>query len=171
MWFRDCHCIVVLAGENPFSFHRENLLRINLVTLTDEGFTSLLLRWANLSIRVQRIRTQSLNFSGPKRKRKPRWDTTYLLFFRGSFAVRFSLLMTSFQSFFWSFFAFSSLFALRLIFAFLLMHCLFLFRVPLFWRPFGVLSNFLVRFSRFALHLLLLAFFGRTVSFYPAYLH
>ena len=57
MWFRDCHCIVVLAGENPFSFHRENLLRINLVTLTDEGFTSLLLRWANLWIRVQRIRT------------------------------------------------------------------------------------------------------------------
>ena len=32
----QCDCIVAFAGENPFSFHRENLLRINLVTLTDE---------------------------------------------------------------------------------------------------------------------------------------
>ena len=32
--------IVVFAGENPFSFHRETLFRINLVTLADEGFTS-----------------------------------------------------------------------------------------------------------------------------------
>ena len=33
---------------------------------------------------------------------------------------------------------------------------------------FGVLSNFLARFSRLALRLLLLAFFGRSVSFFPA---
>ena len=32
----QCDYIVAFAGENPFSFHRENLLRINLVTLTDE---------------------------------------------------------------------------------------------------------------------------------------
>ena len=70
MWFRDCHCIVVLAGENPFSFHRENLLRINLVTLTDEGS---LLRWANLWIRVQRIRTVS-----------PRASTLYWVFKKGN---------------------------------------------------------------------------------------
>ena len=32
--------IVAFAGENPFLFQRKNLLKINLVTLTDEGFTS-----------------------------------------------------------------------------------------------------------------------------------
>ena len=51
--------IVAFAGENPFSFHRENLLRINLVTLTDEGFTSRLLRRTSLWIRVRKIRTAS----------------------------------------------------------------------------------------------------------------
>ena len=35
----------------------------------------------------------------------------------------------------------------------------------------GVLSNFLARFSRLALRILLLAFCGRSVSFYPAYSH
>ena len=34
---------------------------------------------------------------------------------------------------------------------------------------FSVLSNFLARFSRFARRLLLLAVFGRSVSFFPAY--
>ena len=32
----QCNCIVAFAGENPSSFHLENLLQINLVTLTDE---------------------------------------------------------------------------------------------------------------------------------------
>ena len=36
---------------------------------------------------------------------------------------------------------------------------------------FGVLSNFLVRFSRLALRLSRLAFFGPSVSFFPAYFH
>jgi len=31
-----CDYIIAFAGENSFSFRRENLLRINLVTLTDE---------------------------------------------------------------------------------------------------------------------------------------
>ena len=36
---------------------------------------------------------------------------------------------------------------------------------------FSVLSNFLARFSRLALRLLLLVFFDRSVSFFPAYFH
>ena len=52
----DCNCRV-RAGENPFSFHRENLFRINLVTLTDEGLTSRLLQRTSLWIRVRKIRT------------------------------------------------------------------------------------------------------------------
>ena len=36
---------------------------------------------------------------------------------------------------------------------------------------FGDLSNFLERFFRLALRLLLLALFGRSVSFFPAYFH
>ena len=36
---------------------------------------------------------------------------------------------------------------------------------------FGVLSNFLARFSRLALRLLPLAFFGRSASFFPVYFH
>ena len=59
MWLSGI-VIVAFAGENPFSFHRENLLRINLVTLTDEGFTSRLLRRTSLWIRVRKIRTTRL---------------------------------------------------------------------------------------------------------------
>ena len=50
--------------------------------------------------------------------------------------------------------------------------CLFLFSFA-FLSPysayFSVLSNFHPRFSRLALRLLLLAFFGRSFSFFPAY--
>ena len=49
--------IVAFTGENSFSFHLENLLRINLVTLTDEGFTSRLSRRTSLWMRVRKIRT------------------------------------------------------------------------------------------------------------------
>ena len=45
---------------------------------------------------------RGLNFSAPYCKRKPKYDRTYLLFLLESFVVRFSLLMTSFQSFFWN---------------------------------------------------------------------
>ena len=82
--------------------------------------------------------------------------------------VRFSLLMTPFQSVYWS----SLYFLLALLVAryspFYL--CLFLFPSP-YSAYFDVLSNFLARFSRLALHLLLLAFLGRSVSFLPAYFH
>ena len=74
------------------------------------------------------------------------------------------------RSVFWS----SSYFLLTLLFAryspFYL--CLFLFSFA-FLSPysayFSVLSNFLARFSRLALRLLLVAFFDRFVSFFPAY--
>ena len=56
----------------------------------------------------RRLIKKGWSFSGPQRKRKPREDTTYLLFFVGSFVVRFSMLMTSFQSVFWSVFVFPS---------------------------------------------------------------
>ena len=47
-----------------------------------------------------------------------------------------------------------------------------LFRAPLaVFCLFGAFSNFLARFSRLALHCLLVGFFGRSVSFYPAYFH
>ena len=83
-----------------------------------------------------------------------------LLFFRGSFVVRFPLLMTSFQFVSWI----SSYFILTWLLARYspLYLCLFLlfcaFRLP-YSVYFSVLSNFLVRFSRLALRLLLLAFF------------
>ena len=56
----------------------------------------------------RRLVKKGWNFSGPQCKRKPREDTTYLLFSVGSFVVRFSMLMTSFQSVFWSVFVFPS---------------------------------------------------------------
>ena len=52
--------------------------------------------------------------------------------------------------------------------------CLFLFSftfVSPYSAYFGVLSNFLARFTRLASRLLLLAFFGRFVSFFPGYFH
>ena len=75
-----------------------------------------------------------------------------------------------FQSFFWSslYFLFLLLFARYSPFYL----CLFLFSFA-FLSPysayFSVLSNFHPRFSRLALRLLLLAFFGRSFSFFPAY--
>ena len=86
--------------------------------------------------------------------------------------VPFSLLMTPFQPVFWS----SLYFLLTLLFAryspFYL--CLFLFSFA-FLSPysvyFSVLSNFLRRFSRLALRLLPLSFFGRSVSFFSSYFH
>ena len=49
------------------------------------------------------------------------------------------------------------------------MPLLFLFRIPPTY--FGALSNFLARFFSTRFTLLLLAFFGRPVSFFPAYFH
>ena len=80
--------------------------------------------------------------------------------------------MTPFQSVFWS----SLYFLLALLFAWFSRFylCLFLFSFA-FLSPysahFGFLSNFMAGFSRLALRLLLTAFFGRSVSFYPAYFH
>ena len=91
----------------------------------------------------RRLVKKGWNFSGPQRKRKPREDTTYLLFFVGSFVVRFSMLMTSFQSVFWSVFVF----------------------------PSRIFSSLDIRFTRIASRLLLIAFFGRFVSFFPGYFH
>ena len=58
------------------------------------------------------------------------------------------------------------------MFAYLLMPFIVLFRVPLavfclFWHP----SNFLARFYGITLRRLPVAFFGRSVSLYPAYFH
>ena len=91
----------------------------------------------------RRLVKKGWNFSGPQRKRKPREDTTYLLFFVGSFVVRFSMLMASFQSVFWSVFVF----------------------------PSRIFSSLDICFTRLASRLLLLAFFGRFVSFFPGYFH
>ena len=49
------------------------------------------------------------------------------------------------------------------------MPLLFLFRIPPTY--FGALSNFLRVFFPLALRFLLLAFFGRPASFFPAYFH
>ena len=95
---------------------------------------------------------------------------TYLLFFLGSFVIRLSLLMTSSQSqaVFGSVFVFPSRVALGSIFALILMSFPFLFRVPFAVSAyFGVLSNFLTRFSRLPLRLLLLVFLvARSLSSY-----
>ena len=98
--------------------------------------------------------------------------TTYLLFLLESFVVRFSLLMTSFQSVFWS----CLYFLLTLLFAiyspFYLCFSLFSFAfLSSCSAYFNVLSNFPARFSRLAVRLLLLAFFGLSVSFSPDYFH
>ena len=67
-------------------------------------------------------------------------------------------------------------FLLALLFAryFSFYLCLFLFSFA-FLSPysayFGVLSNFLTHFSRLALRLLLLVFFGRSVSLFSSYFH
>ena len=88
----------------------------------------------------------------------------------GSFVVRFSSSMTSFQSVFWSslYFLFTLLFARYSPFYLCLLLFSFAFLSP-YSAYFSVLSNFLARFSQLALRLLLLAFFGRSVSFFPAY--
>ena len=80
--------------------------------------------------------------------------------------------MTLFQSVFWS----SLYFLLTLPFVRYspLYLCLFLFSfafLSLYSACFSDLSNFLSRFSRLTWRLLLLAFFGRSVSFFPAYFH
>ena len=78
--------------------------------------------------------------------------------------------MTSFHSFPERLQNFPSRVALRYIFIL----CLFLLSSALlspYSAYFGVLSKFLARFSRLALRLLLLAFFGRSVSFFPVYFH
>ena len=79
--------------------------------------------------------------------------------------------MASFRYVLWKVFVLPSRVALRKIFAFLLMPFLVLFRVPLavfclFWRPFQISCAFIS-----ALRLLLLIFFGCSVSFCPAYFH
>ena len=63
--------------------------------------------------------------------RKPREETTYLLFILRSFVVRISSLMTSFQSVFSSVVVFPSRVALCQVFAFIFMPFLVLLRVPL----------------------------------------
>ena len=96
--------------------------------------------------------------------------STYLFFFFRSFVVRLSVFMTSF------FVCFQERLCIALLLAkyspFYL--CLFLFSFA-FLSPysayFGVLSNFLPRFSRLALRRSLVAFFVRSVSFDPAYFH
>lgn len=90
----------------------------------------------------------------------------------GSFVVRFSLLMTSFQSVFWSslYFLFTLLFARYSPFNLCLLLFSFAFLSP-YSAYFSVLSNFLARFPRLALHLLLLNFFGGSASFFLAYFH
>lgn len=54
MWLTEV-LIVAFTGENRFSFYREILLRINLVTLT-EGFTSRMLRRTSLWIMARKNR-------------------------------------------------------------------------------------------------------------------
>ena len=56
------------------------------------------------------------------------------------------------------------------MFAYLLMPFIVLFRVPC-SAYFGVLSNILARFYGLTLRRLPVAFFGRSVSLYPAYFH
>ena len=81
---------------------------------------------------------------------------------RGLLTARFTMNMHATRYFFPN--------ALREIFVFLVMPLLFLFRIPPTY--FGVLSNFLARFFfSLALRFLLLAFFGRPASFFPAYYH
>ena len=89
--------------------------------------------------------------------RETQKDMTYLLFFLRTFIVRFSLLMTSFQSVFWS----SLYFLLALLFARFspLKLCRFLFCFALLSPYFSVPFNFLARFSRLTLLLLLFSFF------------
>ena len=84
-----------------------------------------------------------MNFFGPERERKLRWDTTYLLFFLGTFVVRFSLMMTPFHFVFWS----SLYFLLTLLFTgyspFYIRLFLFSFAfLSQFSAYFSVLSNF-----------------------------
>ena len=80
------------------------------------------------------------------------------------------MLMTSFQSVFWSVFVFPSrIFSSLDIRLFTYAFSCSLSRSS--HRIIGVLSNFLARFTRLASRLLLLAFFGRFVSFFPGYFH
>ena len=115
---------------------------------------------------------RGLNFSGPKCKGKPTYDKTYLLFFRESFVVRFSLLMTSFQSVFWSclYFLLTLLFAIYSPFYLCFPSFSFAFLSSC-SAYFSALSNFPARFSRLDVQLLLLAFFGRSFSFSLDYFH
>ena len=97
-------------------------------------------------------------------------NTTYLLFFLGSFVVRFSLLMSSFQSVFWS----SLYFLLKLLFAryspFTYSFSCSLSRSSRRILPIlAFLRTFWAFFSTLFMPLLL-AFFGRSVSFFPAYI-
>ena len=105
------------------------------------------------------------------------WEKRFKFFWalaweKTTFVVRFSLLMTTFHSVFWS----SLYFLLTLLFArysplyVSLFFFSFAFPSPHF-AYFSFLSNFLARFSRLALRLLLLAVFGSSVSFFPAYFH
>ena len=96
--------------------------------------------------------------------------STYLLFFFGSFVVRLSVFMTSF------FVCFQERLCIALLLArySLFYLCLLLFSfafLSLYSAYFGVLSNFIPRFSRLALRCLLVAFFVHFVSFDPAYFH
>ena len=72
-----------------------------------------LLNWTQVANYLQTIKNYLYNLSRSQGEKKPRYDTTYLLFFLRSFVVRFSLLITSFQSVFWS----SLYFLLTLLFA------------------------------------------------------
>ena len=105
------------------------------------------------------------------------WEKRFEFFWalpweKTTFVVRFSLLMTTFQSVFWS----SLYFLLTLLFAryppLYVSLFLFSFAFPLpHFAYFSFLYNFLARFSRLALRLLLLAVLGSSVSFFPAYFH
>ena len=112
----------------------------------------------------RRLVKKSFEFFWALAQEKTQVRTTYPLFFLGSFIVRFSLLMTSFQSVFGTLcisFSRCSLLDIRLFYL-----CLFLFS-SVFLSPYSayfcVLSNFLAHFSRLALHFFFLAFFDRSV--------
>ena len=95
------------------------------------------------------------------RERKPRWDTTYLLFFLGrvlcsSLLFVYDLFSVCFQERLYVSFSCCSSLDIRL-FTYVFFMFSFAFLSP-YSVYFVVLSNFLARFSRFALRLLLLAF-------------
>ena len=111
---------------------------------------------------------------GPRVRENP--DKAQLIITSSSFADRLYFASLCWWPLFSLFSGASLSFLLALLFARYspFYSCLFLFSfafLSLYSAYFSVLSNFLARFSRLALHLLLLAFLGRSASFFPAYFH